>query len=399
MTVWANRSGVLVPVGTPPTSGGGGGGGGTTWRPRFAGDLPPGQRYVGNSLGAGVPQSAVESRMGRSAAQREYFQGTASSLTDQRNFIKAMHLAGYLPVTSNKVPKVRSGSTIAEDWKAVGDGLQDAWLRTLRDGIITAAGASGKRYPVWTSFNHEPRGDAANLNGASQTAAQQMALFRAMYERAIMIFDERPEFWRIAAFAPILNGYSFLPGGRRQDGDPKGWVCQTILDRKMPVWYDHYEQWWTYDKTLKYNFEAEADTFRGYSGAGESVDIAREINSWGCPSGLFEWGVHHQWLSPDVAGKCIDDLTRLVFDAPDRPDMQAILCFQSRANSPRGGWIFWEWAKPEADPARPGYPIGAATATSPSNPTYYPEPDIPGNRIRAAARLWARTAFMSEITA
>lgn len=270
------------------------------WRPAFPGDQPRGLMYYGCSLGSQETIDNFETRVGFTAGvYREYYQAT--QVNTMVSNVQAWHAKNRLPIVSIKAPIV---GTIDQNWQAVANGSQDAWLNSIASGL----GALTK--PVWFCIHHEPRGDGTQAN------------YRAMYSHAIPILHQAKNL----AVMPILNGYSF------DINDPaSGWV--TGLEDIVGV--DYYNQWWTYDTNISVNLDGAADNHRPWKTVDTNFnDVITEVDSWGKRVVFAEHGCHYAWNEPGKAAAWID----ASYDYCLSRGVLAMSYFNSAANSPRGSW-------------------------------------------------------------
>lgn len=320
---------------TPPTG----------WQSKFAGDQPPGSKIIGNSLDTSMTQAEFDTMMGTpSAATREYFQ--PNQITEAVAYCQNAKNEGRLPIISFKLP----GS-----WRAVANRQHDAWVTEVRDRLFALD------MIVWISFHHEPNGNGPALDFTDMYDLCLYPLFKVAKSRLTV--------------APILNGYAFLAGG---GGDPYQW-CPKSPDCEL-VLYDHYNQWWTYDATLVKNFTGGAETINGWRPVKTTLDMARTIIGWGKATGIVEWGVHLAYQEPGKSGQYITDFMTGLYE-PSLDRCIAAAAFQSRNNSPRGGWRF--------DLAFKAVNSGNG---SPKPIEYYTDLE----RVNAAKPLWASTVRINH---
>lgn len=290
-------------------------------RATFAGDPGPGNTILGLSVEAGLDIDDLAAKLQAPVgAHRKYF--VAGDVTTQAkgdaavrqivDFARSCHAAGRLPVLSTKVP-IKSGQSIAASWQATADGAWDTWWTKL------LAGLHGLGKPTHLCAHHEP-----NSDGPAPTYA-------AMYER---LYELGEPYEQHVTVVPILNGYNFI----ERNANPRAWVAPRAIAEGRPIMVDNYGQWWTPDKSITTNYEGQNEPYRAHKPADLVLSILREILSWGCPAGLAETGVHHNWLDPSQAVTWIDELYGPILTDPTYARVFYVSWFWSGANSPRGHW-------------------------------------------------------------
>jgi hypothetical protein len=272
--------------------------------PRFPGDPGPGKLYHGAALHL-TPTTTIAgfeaSNNVKLGVYRRFYQYTQlSDLLADAAFDLSQD---RLPWVSMKAPL---------PWSDVAAGAYDSWLQSIAAGI---AGLSG---PVWFCLNHEPRGDGPAAD------------FVAMYDHAAPILHQAPNL----CLTSILNGYSFTGG----DPDPRVWYT----DGADIIAFDRYNEWWTYDTTLKVNHDGAADKYRPWSSAATVFSTIDVIQSWGKPTAIAEYGLHYAWQEPGKSKQWLAD----AYNYALAHGAAAISYFNSDQNAPRGAWFMDKYYKP-----------------------------------------------------
>lgn len=222
---------------TPPSS----------WVPKFAGDVKPGNIRWGCSYQSnGVPVSH-ETAAGVAVGVRRTF-WDMSKTAGLLSTVKADHTAGRLPYVSVK---------LGTSWKNVAAGTIDAALTKLFNDLK----ATGK--PVWFTAHHEPEG--GNGTPYPDEGQDSETDWRAMQVKVRKLIDATGA--KNIAFGPTLMAWTFSPSSGR---NPADWWVDGIWDF---AGIDNY-------------VEASATTMRT---AGWNNALAF-YNSKGLKIALGEWG-------------------------------------------------------------------------------------------------------------
>lgn len=281
---------------------------------RFPGDPGTGKMFHGLSLD--LTQTSIS----------DFESSTGTNLGIYRRYYSNRSMADISPFTSNLSTDLASDRITWASFKLPGasstgwtetiNGDNDGWLSAIANAINNMA-----PHPVWIAFHHEPRGDGPAAD------------FVAMFEHAIAIIKPIAS---NAAIGPILNGYSFAsPGG---DPDPHVWYVPSA-DK---IDFDQYNQWWTYDTTLKVGQFGSAESYHPWSLPSQVFSPLDIIQSWGKPCAIAEYGVHYPWQEVGKAQQWMADAYNYALSH----GALAMTYFNSGLNSPRGEWNMDKYNKP-----------------------------------------------------
>ena len=279
---------------------------------RFPGDPGPGKMYYGLALNLveETPEAFVSRTGAKLGMYRRYFQGTGG-VPGLAALCTQDILADRIPWVSFKTPQWVAGA--GNGWLETANGTNDAWLISMRDAIATVPG------PVMWTIHHEPRKDGPAAD------------FVAMHEHAAPIMQQAPNL----CHTTILNGYAFDPHG---DPDPKIWYTPSV----NLIGYDQYNGWWAYDH-ITVGVNGASVVYQVWKSLADWIVPAKVIQSWGKPTAIAEWGVHHPWLEP---GKDVQFMVD-AYNAALAAGCASLCWFNTDLNTPMGHFLMHEYLKPE----------------------------------------------------
>jgi len=253
---------------------------------RFPGDPGRGRLYYGASTPWDVDQ--WERKLGRRLSMhRMYFQArNVNGLVERsREDIRR----GRLPHVSTKVPN--------DDWREVGRGEHNEWLRDLARGL----GRIGK--PVFFTLHHEPENDRSDYAGRSPRD------FVRMNNQAIEIFREHAP--KVTVF-PVLQGWMH----RSRHNDPRDWYVK----RAKIYGVDLYNGWSSRNGQRWRSFSYLLGQVKPYT--------------HGKPVAVGEYGCRTDHRRPGRAAEWMRDAYR---EAHQR-NVVSLSYFNSYLHSPDGSW-------------------------------------------------------------
>lgn len=233
---------------------------------RFAGDPGFGKIWYGESNSGGSPSGRV-SQLGKPIHLfRCYANPTQSVNPNNVIAIANTHVSNNrLPILSAKSPN--------NDWEAVANGSQDAWL----DAILL--GLANLNSPIWFSLHHEPTDE---VNGTTRTRDTWIA----MHER----IKARVPTGALLAICPITAPF--------EPTSPLDWYSPLSCDI---VGIDGYNHWYPapYPSTLSYrNWREPSQVF------GNTLSMAAWLNK---PIAICEYGVRTNYNIPGKASNWMQD--------------------------------------------------------------------------------------------